>query len=105
MLTSTSSLYDQDNLMRWQEEQNTSQPLSPYAGSKKAVEVLCYTYHYLCGIDVTGYRYFTVYGPAGRPDMVSFVLYSGSAKDDPLKSLGMGNNRAILLLGRYARSK
>ncbi len=72
VLASTSSLYGQHNPMPYQEDQNTNQPLSPYAASKKAAEALCYTYHYLYGIDVTVFRYFTVYGPAGRPDMSLF---------------------------------
>jgi len=51
------------------EDANTDGPLSPYAASKKAAEALCYTYHYLYDLGVTVLRYFTVYGPAGRPDM------------------------------------
>jgi len=54
------------------ESDSTDGPLSPYAASKKAAEALCYTYHYLHGIDMTVLRYFTVYGPAGRPDMSLF---------------------------------
>ncbi len=54
------------------ESDPTDGPLSPYAASKKAAEALCYTYHYLHGIDMTVLRYFTVYGPAGRPDMSLF---------------------------------
>ena len=72
VLASTSSLYGQHNPMPYREEADTNQPLSPYAASKKAAEALCYTYHYLYGIDVTVSRYFTVYGPAGRPDMSLF---------------------------------
>jgi nucleoside-diphosphate-sugar epimerase len=54
------------------ESDPTDGPLSPYAASKKAAEALCYTYHYLHDIDMTVLRYFTVYGPAGRPDMSLF---------------------------------
>lgn len=72
ILSSTSSLYGGDNPMPYSETIDTSRPLSPYAASKKAAEVMCYTYHYLHGIDVTVFRYFTVYGPAGRPDMSLF---------------------------------
>jgi len=56
----------------FRESDPTDGPLSPYAASKKAAEALCYTYHYLHGIDITVLRYFTVYGPAGRPDMSLF---------------------------------
>lgn len=72
ILASTSSLYGKDNPMPYREDANTNRPLSPYAASKKAAETLCYTYYYLYGIDVTVFRYFTVYGPAGRPDMSMF---------------------------------
>lgn len=72
VLSSTSSLYGGDNPRPYAETVNTDRPLSPYAASKKAAEVMCYTYHYLYGIDVTIFRYFTVYGPAGRPDMSLF---------------------------------
>ena len=53
-----------------------NEPISPYAASKKAAEAMAYTYHHLYGIDVSIVRYFTVYGPAGRPDMapLRFVL-------------------------------
>ena len=58
--------------MPFKEDADTDRPLQPYAASKKGAEALCYTYHYLYNIDVTVFRYFTVYGPAGRPDMVMF---------------------------------
>jgi UDP-glucuronate 4-epimerase len=72
VLSSTSSLYGGDNPRPYSETASTDRPLSPYAASKKAAEVMCYTYHYLHAIDVTVLRYFTVYGPAGRPDMSLF---------------------------------
>ena len=72
VLASTSSLYGANNPRPFHEDANTDSPLSPYAASKKAAEALCYTYHYLYDLDVTVPRYFTVYGPAGRPDMSLF---------------------------------
>lgn len=90
ILSSTSSLYGRDNPMPWQEEQNTSMPLSPYAASKKAAEVLCHTYHYLYGIDVTVFRYFTVYGPAGRPDMSLFRFVQWISEGRPVVVFGDG---------------
>jgi UDP-glucuronate 4-epimerase len=72
VLASTSSLYGGLNPRPFREDADTNHPLSPYAASKKAAEVLAYTYHFLYGIDVTIVRYFTVYGPAGRPDMSIF---------------------------------
>ena len=72
ILASTSSLYGSHNPMPFKEDADTDHPLQPYAASKKGAEALCYTYHYLYNMDVTVFRYFTVYGPAGRPDMVMF---------------------------------
>jgi nucleoside-diphosphate-sugar epimerase len=71
LLASTSSLYAGQK-MPFSEELPVNTPISPYAASKKSAEVLSYTYHYLYGIDVVIVRYFTVYGPAGRPDMSIF---------------------------------
>lgn len=71
ILSSTSSLYAGCNIP-FSENLPTNTPISPYAASKKAAEITCYTYHYLYGIDVVIFRYFTVYGPCGRPDMSIF---------------------------------
>jgi UDP-glucuronate 4-epimerase len=69
VLASSSSLYGAGHPTPYREDLNTDHPLSPYAATKKAAEAMAYTYHYLHGIDVSALRYFTVYGPAGRPDM------------------------------------
>lgn len=68
VLASTSSLYAGQE-MPFVETLPVNTPISPYAASKKAAEAMAYTYHSLYGIDVSILRYFTVYGPAGRPDM------------------------------------
>ena len=72
VLASTSSLYGAKNQLPFSEEAGTDGPLSPYAASKKGAEALCHSYHHLYDIDVTIFRFFTVYGPAGRPDMSAF---------------------------------
>ena len=90
VLASTSSLYGQHNPMPYREDADTNQPLSPYAASKKAAEVLCYTYHYLYDIDVTVFRYFTVYGPAGRPDMSLFRFVQWVNEKCPVLVYGDG---------------
>ena len=72
ILASTSSIYGEDAPYPTPETAGSSLPLQPYAASKKAAETLGYSYHYLHGIDVTVLRYFTVYGPAGRPGMSMF---------------------------------
>ncbi len=71
VLASTSSLYAGQKIP-FSEELPVNTPISPYAASKKAAEAMLYTYHYLFGIDASVVRYFTVYGPAGRPDMSIF---------------------------------
>lgn len=90
VLASTSSLYGADNPMPYREDADTSRPLSPYAASKKAAEALCYTYHYLYQLDVTVFRYFTVYGPAGRPDMSLFRLVRWISEGEPVLLFGDG---------------
>jgi UDP-glucuronate 4-epimerase len=90
VLASTSSLYGANNPRPFREDANTDGPLSPYAASKKAAEVLCYTYHYLYNIDVTVFRYFTVYGPAGRPDMSLFRFTQWISEGRPVVVYGDG---------------
>lgn len=75
------------------EDQPTDHPLSPYAASKKATEGLCYAYHHLYGLDVTLLRYFTVYGPAGRPDMSIFRFIKWIAEGEPLVLYGDGTQK------------
>jgi UDP-glucuronate 4-epimerase len=72
VLASTSSIYGANPPYPTPETASSSEPLQPYAASKKAAEVLAYAYHYLHGLDVSVLRYFTVYGPAGRPDLAMF---------------------------------
>lgn len=91
VLASSSSLYGKHNEMPYHEDQDTDLPLSPYAASKKAAESLCYTYHYLYGIDVTVLRYFTVYGPAGRPDMSLFRFIQWITEGLPVSVYGDGS--------------
>jgi len=90
VLASTSSLYGTTNPRPCVETANTDHPLSPYAASKKAAEAIAYTYHYLQGIDVSILRYFTVYGPAGRPDMSLFRFVQWISEDRPVVLFGDG---------------
>ncbi len=87
---SSSSVYGENTPMPFREDANTDYPLQPYAASKKASEVLAYTYHYLHDIDVTIFRYFTVYGPAARPDMAMFRFTQWIAEDRPVHMNGDG---------------
>jgi UDP-glucuronate 4-epimerase len=90
VLASTSSLYGAHNPRPFREDADTNRPLSPYAASKKGAEALCYTYHYLFGIHVTIPRYFTVYGPAGRPDMSLFRFVQWISEGKPVIVYGDG---------------
>jgi len=89
VLASTSSLYG-EAVRPFSESLPTDMPLSPYAASKKGAEVLAYVYHYLYGLDVTVLRYFTVYGPAGRPDMSIFRFVQRIAEGWPIVIYGDG---------------
>lgn len=90
VLASTSSLYGANNELPFSEEANTDGPLSPYAASKKGSESLCHSYHHLYGIDVTIFRFFTVYGPAGRPDMSAFRFVQWISEGKPVIVYGDG---------------
>lgn len=91
ILASTSSLYGDNPPLPTPESADSDHPLQPYAASKKGAEALCHSYHYLYGIDITVFRYFTVYGPAGRPDMVMFRLAKWIAEGHPVIITGDGN--------------
>jgi UDP-glucuronate 4-epimerase len=91
VLASTSSLYGAHNPVPFREDADTNGPLSPYAATKKAAESMCYSYHHLYGIDVTVLRYFTVYGPAGRPDMSGFRFVQWIAEGKPVVVFGDGS--------------
>ncbi len=90
VLSSTSSLYGAHNPVPFSEDADTNRPLSPYAASKKAAEAIAFTYHHLHGLDVTVLRYFTVYGPAGRPDMSVFRFVRKIAEGEPITVFGDG---------------
>ena len=91
LLASTSSLYGLHNVAPYREDADTSRPLSPYAASKKAAETIAYAYHHLHGLDVSIPRYFTVYGPAGRPDMSVFRFIRRIAEGEPIVVFGDGS--------------
>lgn len=90
VLASTSSLYGTRNARPYREDADVSRPLSPYAASKLGAESLCHVYHSLYGIDVSVLRYFTVYGPGGRPDMAVFRFVQRIMESKPLNRYGNG---------------
>jgi UDP-glucuronate 4-epimerase len=91
ILASTSSLYGANPPLPTPETAESDHPLQPYAASKKGAEALAYSYHHLFGIDVTVFRFFTVYGPAGRPDMVMFRFCQWIAEGRPVRITGDGS--------------
>ncbi len=88
---STSSVYGDLGRPPHKEEASSDHPLSPYAASKKGAEAFGYAYHHLYGLDLTMLRYFTVYGPAGRPDMVMFRFCQWINEGKPVYTTGDGN--------------
>ncbi|MBN2388969.1 MAG: NAD-dependent epimerase/dehydratase family protein [Anaerolineales bacterium] len=90
LLASTSSIYGAEAPLPTPETASSDRPLQPYAASKKGAEVLCHSYHSLYGIDVSVVRYFTVYGPAGRPDMSMFRFAKWIHDGEPLHLYGDG---------------
>jgi len=90
MLASTSSLYGDTTQSPFREDMDTSRPLSPYAASKKGAEAMAFSYHYLHGIDTSICRYFTVYGPAGRPDMSVFRFVRQLIEGEEISIFGDG---------------
>lgn len=89
VIASTSSLYA-GQPMPFVETANVTKPISPYAATKLAAEALSYVWHHLHGIDVSVLRYFTVYGPAGRPDMAPFRFSEWIRRSDPIELFGDG---------------
>ena len=90
LLASTSSIYGDNVSYPTPESADSDHPLQAYAASKKGAEALAHAYHYLFDIDVSVVRYFTVYGPAGRPDMVMFRFNKWIQEGTPLRLNGDG---------------
>lgn len=93
VVASSSSVYGDSTAVPYREDQPVNRPISPYAASKEATETISYTYHHLHGIDVSALRYFTVYGPAGRPDMSVFRFVRAIAEGTPLTLYGDGTQQ------------
>ncbi len=90
VLASTSSLYA-GQTMPFKEDLPVNEPLSPYAATKKAAELLAYSYHKLYGLDVSVVRYFTVFGPAGRPDMAPYRFIRWIVEGETIQMFGDGS--------------
>jgi nucleoside-diphosphate-sugar epimerase len=90
VLASTSSLYAGQK-MPFTEDLPVNTPLSPYAASKKAAELMAHSYHHLFNLDVSIVRFFTVFGPAGRPDMSIFRFIKWIDENKPVEIFGDGS--------------
>ena len=88
---SSSSVYGNNKKIPFAETDNVDGPISPYAATKKAGELLCYTYHHLYGIDTTCLRFFTVYGPRQRPDLAIHKFARLIEADQPIPVFGDGS--------------
>jgi len=104
VIASTSSVYGNISKPPYSEDDDTDHPLQPYAATKKGAEVMAHAYHHLYDIDVTVLRYFTVYGPAGRPQMVMFRFCKWIAEGQPVVVNGDGEQtRGFTYLDDIAR--
>ncbi|MFH1509282.1 MAG: GDP-mannose 4,6-dehydratase [bacterium] len=91
IFASSSSVYGNNKKVPFAESDDVNSPASPYAATKKAGELMCYTYHYLFGLNTTCLRFFSVYGPKGRPDMAPYLFTEAIIKNQPIKKFGDGS--------------
>merc|ERR1711884_517926 len=92
VFASSSSVYGGSKSTFFSEDENVDNPVSPYAASKKACELLSYTYHHLYKLNVSALRFFTVYGPRGRPDMAPFKFIDRVSRGLELQQFGDGSS-------------
>ena len=88
---SSSSVYGQNSKIPFSTEDNVDHPISLYAATKKSNELMAYTYSHLFGVKTTGLRFFTVYGPWGRPDMAMYLFTDAISKGKPIKVFNNGD--------------
>ena len=90
IFASSSSVYGGNTITPFSTEHNVDHPVSLYAATKKSNELLAHTYSHLYGIPTTGLRFFTVYGPWGRPDMAYYLFTDAIFNDKPIKLFNYG---------------
>lgn len=93
VFASSSSVYGNNQKVPFSEDDTVDYPISPYAATKKANELMCYTYHHLHGMDVNCLRFFTVYGPRGRPDMAIAKFTRLLSDGEPIEMYGDGTSQ------------
>ncbi len=92
VIASSSSVYGGSDLSVFSEDDKVDFPISPYAATKKACELLGFTYHHLYKLNITCLRFFTVYGPRGRPDMAPFKFIDQVSRGIPIEQFGDGKS-------------
>jgi UDP-glucuronate 4-epimerase len=93
VFASTSSVYGANTNMPFSVHRSTEHPLTLYAATKKANEMMAHSYAHLYGFPCTGLRFFTVYGPWGRPDMALFLFTKAILADEPIKVFNEGRHK------------
>jgi UDP-glucuronate 4-epimerase len=93
LYASSSSVYGANTMLPFSVDQNVDHPLSLYGASKKANELMAHAYAHLFGLPATGLRFFTVYGPWGRPDMAMWLFTAAILAGEPIKLFNHGNMR------------
>lgn len=91
VFASTSSAYGNTKVIPFVETDNADRPLAPYPASKRAAELLGHSYHHIQGVDFTALRFFTVYGPRGRPDMMTYKIFDAIRTGVPMPLFNGGN--------------
>lgn len=93
VLASTSSVYGVNNIAPFKETDNVDQPVSVYAATKRGMEILANTYAQMYQLNISVLRFFTVYGPYGRPDMAPFIFTDSIIKGKPIEVFNHGNQK------------
>ncbi len=93
IFASSSSVYGNSGEVPFLEDEACDKPISPYAATKRACEMLCYTYHHLYNINISCMRFFTVYGPRGRPDMAIYKFIDRMYKGKDIEIYGDGTTK------------
>lgn len=91
VFASTSSAYGNAKIIPFVETDSADRPLAPYPASKRAAELLGHSYHHIQGLDFTALRFFTVYGPRGRPDMMTYKIFEAIRTGVPIPLFNGGN--------------
>merc|ERR1712025_875994 len=92
VFASSSSVYGGSKSTFFSEDENVDNPVSPYAATKKACELLAYTYHHLYNLHIAALRFFTVFGPRGRPDMAPLKFVDKISRGLPIQQFGDGTS-------------